>query len=165
MNFVSVHKVSPLQTFRCWPRSGEWWQGWPPSYIQRLAGGPLVVMRRLGTEEASRHYPASNPRLEADPMLLELAEWWLRVGCGQPNPVKWNISRRRGGQEDKKVGSEVASLQQPASGPPCSPPLCHPVDKGRLAAMGWMSSSGLPVGRWCYARTVSNYMTESCVYR
>ena len=35
-------------------------------------------------------------------------------------------------------------------GPPCSPPPCHPVDEGWLAAMGWLSSSGLPAGRWCY---------------
>ena len=107
-------------------------------------------MRRLGTEEASRHYPASGTRLEADPLQLELAEWWLEVGCWRPKPVKQNISRHIDGQEDKRVGSEVASLRQAASTPPCSPPLCHPVDEGWLATMGWLSSSGRPAGRWCY---------------
>ena len=36
--------------------------------------GPLVVMRRLGTEEASCHYLASDTRLEADPVPLESAD-------------------------------------------------------------------------------------------
>ena len=108
----------------------------------------LVVMRRLG-KEASRYYPASGSRLEADPVLLESAEWWLEVGCWWPKPVKWNISRHRGGQEDKTVGSKVTSLWWPAGGPPCRMPLCHPVYKGRLATIGWLFSSSLPAGHWC----------------
>ena len=52
-------------------------------------------MRRVGREEASCHYPASNTRLEADPVPLGLAEWQLPVGCWGPKPVKWNISRHR----------------------------------------------------------------------
>ena len=80
-------------------------------------------------------------------MLLELAEWELEMGCWQPKPVEQNISRHRSGEEDKRVGSEVASHWQPAGGQPCSPPLCHLVDEGQLAAMGWLSSSSLLVGR------------------
>ena len=78
--------------------------------IQQSAGGPLVIMRRVSTEEASRHYPASNTRLKADPGLLRLAEWRLQVSFWSPKPVKQKISRHRGGQEDKRVGSIVASL-------------------------------------------------------
>ncbi len=37
----------------------------------------MVVIRKLSTEEASHHYPASGTRLEADTVLLELAEWQL----------------------------------------------------------------------------------------
>ena len=61
-------------------------------------------MTRLGTEEASRHYPVSVTRLEANPVLLESAEWWLQVSFWKPKPVKWKISRHRGGHEDKRVG-------------------------------------------------------------
>ena len=127
-----------------------WWQGWLPNYTQRPISRPLVVMRRIGTEEASHHYPASGTRLEADPVPLELAEWGLQVSCWRPKPVKWKISGHRGGQGDKRVGSEVASLWQPAGSPPCSPSLCHAMDEGWLAAMGWLSSCGLPASCWCY---------------
>ncbi len=89
-------------------------------------------MRRLGTEEGSGYYLGSDPKLEVDPVPLEMAEWQLQVGCWRPRPVKWKISRHRGGQEDKRVGSEMASLRQPAEGPP----LCHPVDERRLATKG-----------------------------
>ena len=78
-------------------------------------------MRRVGTEEASHHYPASNTRLEADPVPVGSAEWQLGLGCWWPKPVKWNISRRRGGQEDKKVGSVAAG------GPPMAHLATHPV--------------------------------------
>ena len=64
--------------------------------------------------------------------------------------MKRKISRHRGGPEDKRVGSEVASLQQPSGVPPCSPSLCNPVDEKRLAAMGWLSSSSPLEGRWHY---------------
>ncbi len=77
-------------------------------HIQQSASGLLVVMRRVGTEEASRHYPASNTRLKADTVWLGSVEWWLEVGCWPPKPVKWNISRHIGGQEDKRVGSVAA---------------------------------------------------------
>ena len=46
---------------------------------------PLVVMRRLGTEAANTHYPASTTRLEADPLPLESAEWQLQVSFGGQN--------------------------------------------------------------------------------
>ena len=62
-------------------------------------------MTMVGTDMASRHYPA---RLEAGPMLQGSAEWQLEVGCWQPKLVKQNISRHRGGQEDHKVGSVAA---------------------------------------------------------
>ncbi len=45
-----------------------------PIYIQQSSGRTLVVMSRVGTEEASSHYPASNIRLEADPVPLGSAE-------------------------------------------------------------------------------------------
>ena len=61
-----------------------------------------MVMRRLSTEEANRYYPASGTRLEADPVPLEWAEWRLEVGCWRPKPVKQNIIRHKGGQEDKE---------------------------------------------------------------
>ena len=72
-------------------------------------------MRMVGTEGASRHYPASNTRLGADPVWLELVEWWLEVGCWPPKPVKRNISRHRDGQEDKRVGSVAAHLANQSS--------------------------------------------------
>ncbi len=43
--------------------------------MQQSAGGPLVVIRRVGTEEASHHNSASNTMLEANPVPLGLAEW------------------------------------------------------------------------------------------
>ena len=42
-------------------------------------------------------------RLEADPVLLQLAEWWFQVGWLRPKPLKWNNRRYRGGSEDKRV--------------------------------------------------------------
>ena len=124
--------------------------GLPPNYYQWPTGGPLVVMRRLGTEAASRHYPAGHMRLEADPVPLGLAEWQLVVSYWPLKPVKWNISRHRGGQEDKRVGSVAACCWQYTSGPPCNPPLCHPVGEGQLAVQWWLASGGLPAGHWCY---------------
>ena len=58
--------------------------------------------------------------------------------------MKWEISRHKGGQEDKRVGSVVGSPRQPAIGLPCSLPLCHPVDEGQLAIMG------IPLGLCLY---------------
>ena len=58
-----------------WQVAVSWQQGWLPIYIQWSTSGQLVVIRRVSTEEAGHHYPASNTRLEADPVLLELAEW------------------------------------------------------------------------------------------
>ena len=64
---------SSLQTF--WHAAGsasqrqvavQWRQGWPPEYYQWPTGGPLVVMRTLGTEATSHHSPASHMRPEAD---------------------------------------------------------------------------------------------------
>ena len=72
--------------------------------------GPLVGMRMVGTEAASHHYPASHLRPEADPEPPGLAEWRLGVGCWPPKSVKWNMSRHRGGQEHKRVGSVAAHL-------------------------------------------------------
>ena len=67
-----------------------------------------------------------------------------------PKPVKWNISRHRGGQEDKRVDSVVACHWWSAGGPPCNPPLSHPVGEGRLANQ-WRLASGSPlVGHLCY---------------
>ena len=60
--------------------------------------------------------------------------------------MKLKISRHRGGQEDKRVGLEMASLWQSTSSSPCIPPLCHLVDEGRLATVGLLPSSGLPAG-------------------
>ena len=109
-----------LQTFWSWSPSGKRWhsggRGGHPIKFSR----PLIVMRRLGTEEASRHYPASGTRLEAHPVPLESAEWLSAVG--RPKPVKWKISRHRVGPEDKRVGSEVASLWQPTLQPTSVPP-------------------------------------------
>ncbi len=64
--------------------------------------------------------------------------------------MKRKISRHRSGQKDKRVGSEVTSLWWPTGGSPCSPPLCHPVDEGEVAAISWLSSSGPSAGCWCY---------------
>ncbi len=93
------------------------------------SSGPLAVMRRVSTEEASCHYPASNTGLEADPVPLESANWELEVGCWWQKPVKQNISRHRGGQEDKRVGSvEACCRQSTGSRPPLSLlsyPLAH----------------------------------------
>ncbi len=128
-----------------------WWQqGRPPIYLQQSAGGQLVIMRRVSTEGVSCHYLASNTRLEADPVWLESVEWWLEVGCWPPKPVKQNISRHRGGPEDKRVGSVVACPWRPAAGPPCNPPLSHPEGEGGLADQGQLTPGGPPAGRWCY---------------
>ena len=54
----------------------------------------------------------------------------------------WKIRRHRGGSEDKRVSSEVASLQRHSRGPPCSPPLCHIVDEDWVVSTGWLSSRG-----------------------
>ncbi len=117
-----------------WPSSGEWpysdSRGGHLFTAQQSTGGPVVVMRRVGTEEASRYYPASNARLEADPVPLGSAEWWLEGGYWPPKPVKWNISRHRGRQEGKRVGSVAACHQLSTSRPPCNPTLCHPVGEG-----------------------------------
>ena len=128
----------------------EWWQRWLPNYYQWPAGGPLAVMRRLGTDVASHHYPASCMRPKADPVPLGLAEWWLQVGCWRLKPVRQNISRHRGGREDKRVGSVAACRQRSAGGPPCNPPLSHPVGEGQLADQWQLASGGPLVGRWCY---------------
>ena len=69
-------------------------------------------MRRLSTEEASRHYLASGARLGADPVLLESAEWQLL----ETKTIAILKSRHRGGQEDKRLGSEAAH-QQPTLQP------------------------------------------------
>ena len=80
-----IHAVSlctsiPLQTFfgnmELASQQGvavQWWQGRPPIYVQRFASGPLTAMRRVGTEEANRYYPASDTMLEANPVPLGLA--------------------------------------------------------------------------------------------
>ena len=75
-------------------------------------------------------------QLEADPVLLESAEWWLEVGCWWTKLVKQNISRHRGGQEDKRVGSEVASL----GGPPAAHLAAY------LCATQWMTVGWPPWG-------------------
>ncbi len=105
----------------------------PLSSGSRYSGGQgvcLITSSRM--EEASLPYPASGTRLEADPVPLELAEWWHQpqVSCWRTKSVKCKISRHSGGPEDKRIGS---------GGPPCSPSLCHPVDEiGQLDAMGWL---------------------------
>ena len=113
-------------------------------------------MRRVGTEGASHHYPASNTRLEADPVWLGSVEWWLEVGCWTPKPVRWNISRHRGGQDDKRVGSVAACPWRPAGGPPCNPPLCHPVGEGGLATQGQSC--------WFHVTIAVNAAWISCLY-
>ena len=55
----------------------------------------------------------------------------------------------------------MASLQRPSGGPPCSPYLCNPVDEGRLASMGWLSSRGPLKGWWYYdCRVGSGFCCE-----
>ena len=107
-------------------------------------------MRRVSTEGASHHYLASNTRLEADLVWLGSVEWLLEVGCWPPKTVMQNISRHRGEQEDKMVGSVMACPQQSAGDPPCNPPLSHPVGEGGLAAQWRLAPGGLPVGCWCW---------------
>ena len=121
-------------------------QAWLPNYIQGPASGRLVVRRRLGTEEANCHYPASGTRLEDNPVPLESAEWWVQVGCWRPKPVKWKISGHSSGREDKRASLEVAYLRWPTGGPL----LCNPVDEGQLAAIGWLSFNGPSASCWCY---------------
>ena len=64
--------------------------------------------------------------------------------------MKWKVRRQRGGSGDKRVDSEEASLWRPFGGPPCSPPLCHPVAEGQMVSMWWMASGGPLEGRCCY---------------
>ena len=66
--------------------------------------------------------------------------------------MKQKISWHRGGQEDKRVGSDVASLQWPSRGLP-GRHLCHPVDEGLLTSMGWLSFRDQLEDRWCYVCT------------
>ncbi len=44
-----------------------------PAALQWASGGHEGV----GTEEANLRYPAIGARMEANPVLLEQAEWWL----------------------------------------------------------------------------------------
>ena len=120
----------------------------------------------LGTEVGSRHYPASLMRPEASPVPLGLAEWWLEVGCWLPKPAKQNISRHRGGQEIKRVGSVVACHWLAAGSPPCNPTLSHPVGEGWLADQWQLASGSPPAGHWCYICRVGGhpcrYYTATC---
>ncbi len=56
-------------------------------------------MRELGTKEASLHYPPSNTRLEAEPVLLVEAKWKHR---GQ------NESRKKSGGTEEGQGMLVS---------------------------------------------------------
>ena len=51
----------------------------------------------------------------------------------------------------QRVGPEVVSLQRPSGGPPCNPPLCHPVAEGRLAstvvASLWRPAGAMFIGK------------------
>ena len=107
-------------------------------------------MRRVGTEKAIHHYPASNTRLQANSVPLGSAEWGLDVGLWPPKPVKWNISRHRGRQEDKSVGSVVACCQRSDGSPTCNLTLSHPVGEGWLANQWQLASGSPPAGHWCY---------------
>ena len=103
-----------------WPPSGEWWySGSRGSHL--ITSGSLVIIRKVGTHKASRYYPASNTRLEADPVPLGSAKWWCEVGCCLPKQVKQNMSRHRGRQENKRVGSVAACHWRSAGGPSCNP--------------------------------------------
>ena len=107
-------------------------------------------MRELDTREAYLIYLPSGTRLEADSLALEEAVWWHQVGCWRLEPVKQKVRRHTGGSGDKSVNSEEASLQRLSGGPPCSPPLYHPVAERQLASMGWLASRGPLEGHWCY---------------
>ena len=120
-----------------------------------LHPGPLVVMRTVGTEDTSHHCPASNMRLKADPLWLGSVEWRFEVGCWLPKPVKWNISRHRGGQKDKRVGSVAACHWWSIGGPPCKLTLNHPVGEGWLADQWQLAPGGPLVGCWCYVCRVN----------
>ena len=109
--YCDVHPTNNLELTSKRRVAVKWRQGWPPNYIQRPASRPLVVMKRLGTQEASSHYPAIGARLEAKPVVLESAEWWFRVDCWRPKPVKKKIGRLRGGQP-------MVAHWQPSSWPP-----------------------------------------------
>ena len=89
-------------------------------------------MRRVGTEEASLPYPASGTRLEANPVLLELAEWRHQVGWWRPKPVMQKISRHR-------VGSEVA-----ASSGPLEADLTAHLCATQWMGVGWPPWGGCP---------------------
>ena len=67
----------------------------------------------------------------------------MQVGCWRPEHVKWKVRWHGGGSGDKRVGSGKASLWRPSRGPPCRPPLCHPVDEGQLREYT-LSSQSVP---------------------
>ncbi len=95
-------------------------------------------------------------RPEDDPVPLGLAECRLEVSCWPPKPVKRNISRHRGGQEDERVGS----VWQAAGGLPCNPTLSHPGSEGQLADQ-WLLAL---VARWRAAgasRVVSGFKSPT----
>ena len=96
----------------------------------------VVVMMRLGTEEASHHYPASGTRLEADPVLVELAEWRLQVTCWRPKPVKWKSVGTQTGNRIKE-----SAQRWPASG---GLPAAH--FTAHLYATQWVRVGWLPWG-------------------
>ena len=72
------------QIFWSWPLSGEW-------QYSGDRGGHLIEsscpLQAAGSHEEARHReaschcPANCTRLEADPVSVELAEWWLEVSC------------------------------------------------------------------------------------
>ncbi len=144
-NFIGQFPYKYFLAAWSWPPIREWQYSGGRGSCLFTFSGLLVVMGRVSTEEASCHYPANNTRLEADPVPLGLAKWWLEVGCWLPKPVKQNISRHRGGHADKRVGSVAAFCQWSTGSTPCNPPLSHPVGEGGLAIQGhcpWRPTGG-----------------------
>ena len=76
--------------------------------------------------------------------------------------MRWKVRRQRGGPEEQGVGLEEASLQRLSGGPPCRPPLCHPVAEQQLASMWWLASGGLLEGHWCYVCRVTSIGYLAC---
>ena len=118
-----------------------------PVALQLASGGHEGV----GTQQASCHYPASGTRLKPDHVPLEQAECQHQVGCWRPKPVKRKIS----------IGTDAGqrlieyTWRWPASGGPLeaylAATLCHPVDEGSLASIGWLASGVVLEGCSCYA--------------
>ena len=70
--------------------------GTPRSTIQRLLKAPMVLeVIPEGRPEVSPRRPLSQSLVDAGPVLLEMAEWWLQRQAAAAAPVGGHVETRR----------------------------------------------------------------------